>query len=186
MELTVDNQAELDQYLNKIKILTDYKQYDEALSLCEDLIAEHPKGWFGYREKAHVLDMKREGAESLACRRKVAELGSDEPGDYYHLAITCQSLGEYQECVSWADYGIMLCEQHNHYYYHPSCVFFKANALLALQRYEDALAQALTLDDGFKTWVNGKGIITKEDIIKSAEYALGQRKQKVWKFDDDS
>ena len=176
--------SEIEDSLSEIRALSKSKQFNDALAVCENLVSEHPKECFGYRAKADVLQLMGDHSEALVAREEVAKLGSEEPSDYYDLARLCFSMGRNEECIRWADRALLLSKKHDSDYYMQASHFFKANALLNINSFQEVLDICAFLEDGYGTFISGKGMVTKEDIVRSATEGKGRTQEKSWTFDD--
>ncbi len=158
--------------IKKIASLVKKDDYETALNCCDELIADAPQAWIAYREKADILESLKRYNEALVVRETLIDIGSDEPSDYYDLCRLSLKLGKNNEAIHWADECIKLSNIHNNFYYHDASVFYKANALLNLKRYQEAIDASNTLENGYGTYLSGIGMRTKEDILKEAGYSI--------------
>jgi tetratricopeptide (TPR) repeat protein len=172
--------------IKKIQALKSKGSYEEGIRLCNEFIEKHPEAWVGYREKADILCRQGKYQEAMIERQKLAELNSEEPADYYDLAILALILGDNKNCVKWADTCLSWSKIHEYTYYYQASNFHKAVALKNLGCFTDALEVCGSLDDGYGSFISGEGFVVKEDLIKICKTNLDSANAKVrsWNFDD--
>ncbi len=153
--------------IKEVQNLHKSGDYKKSLGLCNSFIRDYPKAWVGYRTKADILLDVKDYQEALITWEKLAEIGSDEPSDYYDLSRLCLSLGKNRECVDWAEKAIALCKQHKKFYYFQACHFYMTNALINLGLFSAALRCCNILDDGYSAHIRGVGVKNKEELLAS-------------------
>lgn len=173
----------------QIKIIQALKSkgnYEDGIKLCNEFLEKYPGAWIGYREKADILCRQGKYQEAIIERQKLAELNSEEPADYYDLAILALTLGDNKSCVKWADTCLSWSKIHEYTYYSQAANFHKAVALKNLGNFADALNICEGLDDGYGTFISGEGFVAKEDLIKICKANSDSTNTKVrsWNFDD--
>ncbi|MBI3560576.1 MAG: hypothetical protein HY080_02520 [Gammaproteobacteria bacterium] len=151
------------------------EKFDSALAVCEQLIHDLPESWSVYRRKADILEAMNERNQALTVREHLTKVGTEEPADFYDLTRLCVSLQRYKEAIKWAEKCISLCAIHDNFYYYNAAYFYKSFSELKLMRFGESIDTSAHLKDGYSTYINGYGVVTKEDIILEAKINIGKR-----------
>jgi tetratricopeptide (TPR) repeat protein len=145
--------------------------YDQALEICNDYIAEHPRERLGYKERSYIFERMKNWEAAIEDTTTLIRLGPEEPGDYFTRGRWKVMLDEYHSAIQDFTKAIAVDKAFNLIYYTDACLFFRAFCQLQIGEFEKAIADCSSLEDGFLLWI--KGLVTKEDIVSEAKRKLG-------------
>jgi tetratricopeptide (TPR) repeat protein len=148
-------------------VATKKKDYDKAFAICNAVIQAHPSPPDGLRKRAAIYAYKGDLDLAIGDMTKAIEQGPSEPGDHFFRGWWHLDKGDAARAVKDLTKALELGEERNFHYHDQSAHFFRAVALLRLQRYDEALADCQHVDDDFLIHIKS-GKITKTDIVREA------------------
>ncbi len=157
-------EEELQQILRKIDSSTQKGHYHDALAGCEFLIEDSSTKAAGLRERATVFEQMGEMQKSISDLRELIAMDMGEPADLHQLGILVLSFGSAREAVDLFSKTVEVGTKENFHYYTNSSYLHRAEAFLRLGDYAAAEADCAKLPDGYKTYMAGVGMRTKEQI----------------------
>lgn len=158
------------------------RKYPEALAICDWLIEDPATAVAGYRERATVKELMGDAEAAIADLSKVIESGTVEPADFHALGILLLKNGNTAAAVESFTRSINHGTQQDFNYYTNSSLLFRAEALLKLTDYENALKDASRLPENYEAHVAGQGMRSKEAIISEATLEIEKRSKSRFQF----
>ena len=174
------SEDELNEIQNSVYDLACKSRYEEAIEICDWLIAEASTEVAGYRERSGVKDQMDDLDGAILDLKAVTTRFDQEPSDFYTLGKLLLQSGATREAVLAFDKAVVLGEESGVHYYTNSSLLLRSDANLKLTQYAAALADALRLPPDYAAYVPGTGMRTKEEMAKAASEAL--QKQEKNKF----
>ena len=161
-----------DTELNKLLLVYQNSQFDDAEKLAVSLAERFPKHPFSWKVLGALLKQTGRISESLISMQKSVELAPQDAEAHYNLGFTLQMLGRLDEAEASCNQAIALkpdcAEAHNNL----------GNTLKELGRLEEAEAsytQAIALKPDFAEAPYNLGITLKElDRLEEAEASYTQ------------
>ncbi|NVD97748.1 M48 family metallopeptidase [Massilia sp. BJB1822] len=176
------SEAELEGVLRAAYAMASKGDYVAALDLCNWLVEESTTEIAGLRQRAAVLEHMNNIEAAIADLRVVTEKYPYEPADFHALGTLMLGFGDTSQAVAAFDKAIQLGREKKFAYYENSSSLFRAEALLKLNLYKEALEDARRLPPGYGTYIAGSGMRTKEQILKEATDALERIKKNRFKM----
>ena len=176
-KLRPSSEAKLNALLKSAYDLARKSQYDQALEICDWLIEEKTTEVAGYRERAAIKEHMDDLDGAIGDLKEVISRFDKEPADFHALGLLLLQSGATTEAIEAFGQAISLGEELENHYYTDSSYLFRAEARLKLNDPEEALVDVERLPDGYKAYVPGSGMRSKEDIATQANAALARRLQ---------
>lgn len=149
--------------------------YDEALAICNWLIEDESTEVAGYRERAAVKEHMADVAGATRDLQNVVSRFTHEPADFYALGILLLQSGATSEAIDAFGQAVEIGVTENNTYYTNASLLFRAEAFLKRADFDEAVADAARLPDGYRTHIPGSGMRSKEDISAEAAAAIGRK-----------
>lgn len=149
--------------------------YDEALAICNWLIEDESTEVAGYRERAAVKEHMADVAGATRDLQNVVSRFTHEPADLYALGILLLQSGATSEAIDAFGQAVEIGVTENNTYYTNASLLFRAEAFLKRADFDEAVADAARLPDGYRTHIPGSGMRSKEDISAEAAAAIGRK-----------
>jgi tetratricopeptide (TPR) repeat protein len=169
------SESELKAVLNSAYDLARQSRYDEALAVCDWLIQDKTTEVAGYRERAAIKEHMNNIEGAVTDLRIVISLQDTEPADFHTLGLLLLQNGDTVDAVAAFDRSIAIGTEEDSHYYTSSSLLFRADAHLKLTNFEEALADSENLPVGYKAYLPGTGMRSKEEIAAEANAALARR-----------
>lgn len=131
--------------LDAVRGLCADRNFDQALRLCAEFIAEHPDHPHGYHMRAVVRVIMGEPHLALADRDKVVSLCPSEPGAYVARADDHLRLGDFAA----AAHDLDRAEKFDSGHYWPMIPLLRAHCRARLGHVAEALADAERVPDDY-------------------------------------
>jgi tetratricopeptide (TPR) repeat protein len=167
------SEQELESILRTAYELILESRGDEALAVCNWLIAEQKTATAGYRQRAAVLEYMGNVPDAISDLEHVISRDSREPADFHALGILYFKSGEMARAEAAFTSSLALGKAARNTYYKNSCHIFRAEVRLTMRDFKEALVDAQILPDLYSTNLPGIGMRSKEQIIADAERELG-------------
>ncbi len=147
--------------LEAVRALCAERQFDQALRLCAEFIAEHPDHPHGYHMRALVRVIMGEPHLALADRDKVVSLCPKEPGAYVARADDHLRLGDFAA----AAHDLDRAEKFDNGHYWPMIPLLRAHCRARLGQVAEALADAERVPDDYLLHGFGGGLPTSKHAL---------------------
>lgn len=149
--------------------------YDEALAICNRLIEHESTELAGYRERAVVKEHMADVSGAALDLQYVVSRFPHEPADFYSLGVLLLQSGATSEAIDAFGQALKNGVAANNHYYTNASLLFRAEAFLKQADFDEAVADAAKLPDGYKTYIPGSGMRSKEEISSEAVAALDRK-----------
>jgi tetratricopeptide (TPR) repeat protein len=170
-----ESEDELDRAIGSSQALASAGKYEEALAVCSWLIEDADTKVAGLRQRAAVKQQMRDHDGAIADLRSAIALFPHEPGDFYLLGILLLQNGATVDAIHAFGAAIRADADAGSSYYTAGALLFRAEAYLKKCDYAQAIADVSGLRPGFKTYIPGTGMRSKEQIFDEATAALAQK-----------
>ena len=152
------------------------RDYDRALRLCNEIIAENPRLSDGFRERAFVHGHMGRMEDAIRDSTRAIELDQkehdfEEPADYFRRGYDHIAMGAYEEAIRDFSKVIDLCEKYSNRYYAEAAYQHRAYAHLQNGAYRKAIEDCHCFEYALPVHID-KGLITRQDILNEAEARL--------------
>ena len=162
------SEAELTSVLRTAYGYAEKGQYEEAFRICEWLMQDSSSFIAGLRERASVKSHMNDLDGAIEDLRHLISMNSDEPSDYHQLGMLLLQLGHAREAILYFSKAIELEEAADVRYYTNSSLLHRADAELRIGNWENAKLDCQRLPTGYKAYLYGKGMRTREQIESEA------------------
>jgi hypothetical protein len=170
------NEDELFKISRKAYELAMNNQYEEALIICEWLIAEPFSYIEGLRSRAEVFSRRGDNEQAILDWESILATGVEDPGDMFSVVMLYIKFERNIEAELVCDKGIKVSLETDNHFHLSSLRMLKAKALLRQFRAKEALVELEKVpDDGF-IYMYGRGVRTKADMIVQAHQIIEQRR----------
>lgn len=166
------SERELETLLKKAYGYAEKRQYEEALRICNWLIEEKSTLASGLRERAAVKEHMGAFEDAIKDLRDLISMNTDEPSDYHQLGVLLLVSGNIHEAIDYFSKAIELGERANFNYYTNSSLLHRAEAELRNGNWEKVNLDCQRLPAGYRVYLRGKGIRTREQIETEAKKGL--------------
>ena len=170
-----DSEEELDRVLQSSHSLAAHGKYAEALAICAWLMDDPQTEVAGLRQRAAVKQQMQDPDGAIQDLQGVIALFPHEPGDFYSLGILLLQNGATADAIHAFGGAIKADADAGSSYYTPGALLFRAEAFLKKCDYQEAIADVSNLHPGFKTYIPGSGVRSKEQILDEATSALAKK-----------
>lgn len=177
------SEEELDSMLDAAYALARDGDYTQALALCEWLMQDDMAAIPGHRQRAAILAHQGNIQAAISDLEHVVRAVPYEPADFHALGILQLQCGETSAAGESFRKAVLADAAASSNYYTNSSLLLSAEAQLRLANYAAALANAGPLPDGYKVYIPGTGMRTKEDVIGEASNALARKEKNRFKFE---
>ncbi|WP_416203153.1 hypothetical protein [Xanthomonas euvesicatoria] len=114
-----ETEGDLEEILQAAEKFKTTGDFQSALEVCQILLNEPATNLAGLRARADIYSDMREKELELADRESLANLGSEEPGDYYELGIGLWRSGRFPEAATAFSEAISLGNKEDFDYGNP-------------------------------------------------------------------
>lgn len=157
----------LDKRLEQAFQCSEKKNYSEALRLCSEVIVEYPNEPVGYRKRSHVYARMQQWKNAIEDLDHALSIDPQEPADYFTRGRLFLRVGDATRATEDLTKAIELGDYHGDHYYTEMARFFRAEALLRLHRYDEALSDCEHVRDDLQAYIY-PAVKSKADIVKEA------------------
>ncbi len=165
MKKIPETEGDLEEILQTAEKFKTTGDFQSALEVCQILLNEPATNLAGLRARADIYSDMREKELELADRESLANLGSEEPGDYYELGIGLWRSGRFPEAATAFSEAISLGNKEDFDYYTNSSRMHLVATLLKLKRYDEASRECLLIPDNYSSYLPS-GMMTKEQLME--------------------
>jgi tetratricopeptide (TPR) repeat protein len=151
------------------KIANQENDYDAAIAICNEVIAEDPSSPEGLNARARIHELSGNLEDAVEDITHVIQIDPNEPDYYFNRGRWHLGLGNLSEAVADETKAIDLGVEKDFHYYDECAYFFRAAAYLRLRRYEEALSDCERVEDDFIMYSTGLGKLTKENLVREVE-----------------
>jgi len=149
-------------------LATSQKNYDKALEMCNAVITANPELPDGLRKRAAIYAYMGDLQHAIADISEAIALEPSDASSYFFRGWWYLDNGQAEQAVMDLTTALKLGEEQNFHYHDQSARFFRASALLRLQRYEEALLDCQHVDDDFVIFTESAGKQSKKDLMRQA------------------
>ena len=174
-------EVELAAILKSAYDLASKHQYDKALDICNWIIEDPSSEIAGYRERAAIKQHMKDLDGAILDLESVISRFDREPGDFHSLGILLLQNGATVKAIDAFSRAIALGDEADFHYYTDSSLLFRADAHLKRTNFADALADVMRLPAGYKVYISGSGMRSKEQISAEASMALEKKSQQQFR-----
>ncbi|QYF94491.1 hypothetical protein KY495_04540 [Massilia sp. PAMC28688] len=160
--------GELDAVLDTAYAMACKGDYTKALALCDRLMQDDMAVIAAQRQRAAIFSHQGNIKAAIADLEQVVRAFPCEPADFHALGILQLQAGDAADAVENFRKAVRADAAADSSYYTNSSLMFSAAAQLMLGNFSAAIAGAARLPDGYKVYIPGTGIRTKEDVISKA------------------
>ena len=137
-------------------------RYDDALALCDKIIASWPHAYVGHHRKGQVLARMGEHDLALKCKTRVVDLQPDEAFAYFGRARQLMEMARFREAVADLDEA----ERRDDGYFGPVIPLLRAECQLELGNLDACEADCAKVpDDVAYPMFMGRGETSKHDVL---------------------
>jgi tetratricopeptide (TPR) repeat protein len=173
--MTRSSDREIEAIQRKALSAAEAKRFDEALELCEGLIAVPASRIAGLRQRAGVRELQGRLTDAISDLKAVLLETDDEPADHHALGLIQLEIGQTRDAVQSFTRCLELGGTSGFNYYSNSCLFFRAIAHMKINELESALSDCSQLPPGYSTHVIGEGMMSREEILDQIKRRRGNR-----------
>lgn len=173
------SEEDLDSIVRNAYGLACKRKYHDALAICNWLIEEKTTKVAGYRQRAAVKEHMADINGAIQDLQYVLSCFDKEPADFHALGILLLQNGETQEAIKVFGKAIDIGESTDNHYYTNSSLLFRSEAYLKRTDFNEAISDTLRLPEGYKTYISGSGMRSKEEIYSEALAALNRKKAAI-------
>jgi tetratricopeptide (TPR) repeat protein len=149
--------------LAKARELAKQDDFESALLMCNQLLADDPGDHEAIRVKTSVLEKLNRSDEAVASLATLAQ-DSGEPADYFNLAMARLKRKEFCDGIAALESLLAISAQEQFDYYVSSAKFLRAFALIEIGRNAEASTDIQTLESDMRLWIPGHGLVTIEQL----------------------
>jgi tetratricopeptide (TPR) repeat protein len=148
------------------QVAAEAGRFEEALQICDRLIAVPSMKGAGLRQRASVRELQQMPDLAIADLQELLKKPPLEPGDLHAIALLQLEVGQTRQAIMSLDQCIEAGVANNSTYYDNSARFFRAVANMKLGELDAASNDCSALPSGYSTHVIGEGMVSREDILK--------------------
>ena len=153
----------LDSLISRAEKLARAGDKQGALSLANQLVAQHPDEMKVWSLRAYLHGRERDYAGAIADLSTAIRINPMEPSLFCNRGQDHLSLGDYEATLIDCGKGLDLCDHYDNDYYRESLMCIRAEAFIGLGRRDEALADLAGVRDGLKFWTNR--LRTKKEMV---------------------
>jgi len=150
---------------------TEIRNYEYALKLCEEVLHDHPFLADALRTRARIFAYMGDLSPAIDDMSTVINQNTREPDDYFSRGRWYLDCGEPVKALDDFTKVIDLGAASNFHYYDESAHFFRAAALLQLDRFAEALSDCKAVRDDFLVYTKS-GQLSKSEIMMKVTAGL--------------
>jgi len=158
----------INKKIEDIARLRKEEKYEEALQVCNEMIAEDNECYAAYSKRSHILHGLGKYSEALRDLGRLIELRPDGPTAYLQRAEWYLEQGDDKLAMDDLDFVIRTGEP----YFIDTAYFYRAVACLNLGHKAEAIDACLKLPDDFKYQIEtprwGGRLLSRDDIYRMA------------------
>lgn len=154
--------------LEQVKKLIDARQYREAGTILDMIIAEEPNEPLAWRERAFLRHRVKHFEEALSDIEMAIFLDVQEPSFHFTRARWLIDGLRFAEAIEELNTCLDLELSLNHTYYVEACYFFRAIACIYLGLYDECLEDCARVREGDYHFWSLNRLYTKAELIDCA------------------
>jgi tetratricopeptide (TPR) repeat protein len=162
----------LSKKLEQVVKLARSDRYDDARSLCDELIAQYQSDSEPYAKLAYVNAREGRYPDAVTCISQAIERSPGEPEYFYSRGRYHLAIGQTEDALRDFEEVIHLEGRHQSSYYLEPAWFYKAESLARIGNFDEALRALESVSNGFSAWDGG--LITKGEVEQRCLSALGK------------
>lgn len=174
-----------DELASILRTAYDYAckgHYEKAIELCDWLICEPSTEIAGRRKRAAVKSHMGDIEGAILDLKFVLDTVRLEPADFHALGILLLKSGATAEAIESFSEAVKAGIVAKNDYYTDSSLLFGAEAKLKVCDYEGAAKDISDVADGFRAYIPGTGMRSKEDILAEARAAIERKSKFKFQF----
>lgn len=158
----------IDGKLERAFQCSEKKDYPAAVKLCSEAISENPDDPIGYRKRSHIYARMGKWENALQDLDRVISLQCEEPADYFSRGRLRLRVANFEQAIKDFTKAIDLSEAYRDDYYIEMSRFFRAEALVRIGSYHDALTDCEHVRDEIRAYIYPR-LKSKIDIVNEAK-----------------
>jgi tetratricopeptide (TPR) repeat protein len=165
VHVTVEEYMDLDlhQAISKAEEEAGSGHIDEALSIANGLVLQHPGEIRSWSLRAHLQALKGEVDAAVSDLSNAIIINPAEPALFFDRGRQRMRRADVAGAVEDFSKALELCDFHNNDYYRETLLFMRAEALAMLGRTREALADLGHVRDDFRIYTTK--LRSKDDIV---------------------
>jgi tetratricopeptide (TPR) repeat protein len=156
-------QPTLDKLISEAKDLANSGERQEALSLANELIEHYPREARVWSLRAYIYGLTANYEAVFADLSHAIKINPMEPDFFFHRGRYGLITGQNQAAFDDLTKGIELCDYYKNEYYRETLLFMRAEALVHLNRKDEALSDLALVRDDFTIWTSR--LRTKAELV---------------------
>ena len=158
------------------------RNYEKATELCDCLIQDPATEIAGHRQRAAVRTHMGDIEGAIIDLEHVLETDRLEPADFHALGMLLLENGSTSEAIERFGDAVKIGEAAKNHYYTNSSLLFGAEAKLKVCDFDGAIRDVSRVPDGYRAYLSGTGMRSKEDIVDQAKAAIERKAQSKFQF----
>jgi tetratricopeptide (TPR) repeat protein len=171
------SEFELNLILKKAYDYAQRSDYETALSICNWLIQDTSTKIAGYRKRAAIHEHMGDVKKAISDLKHVISKYKEEPADYYGLGLLQLKHGCLEDAIDSFSGAIESGNKANNDYYKYGSYLFRAETYLKIKEYNKAISDCNKLPAGYKTYISGVGMRSKEEIIDESIHLISKKRK---------
>lgn len=156
--------SDLDGLVSKAKELEQSGDVEGAISLANELVAQHPDEIKAWSLRGYLYALNHEYEKAAADLTRVIEINAADPYHFYSRGRYRFALGQNESALDDFTEALGVCDRYKNDDYREELYFWRAEVLLRLGKKRGALADlAHVRDSGFTSWTYK--LRTKADLL---------------------
>ena len=144
------------------RLMTE-RRYEDALALCDKIIANWPHAYIGHHRKGQILSRMGERDLALKCKTRVVDLEPNEAFAYFGRARQLMEMGRFREAVADLDEA----ERRDDGYFGPVIPLLRAECRLELGNLDECEADCAKVpDDVAYPMFMGRGETSRRNVLE--------------------
>lgn len=167
--MTMDINNQLETALS----LAERQQYEEAISLCCEVISHDDSCYKAYNSRAKIYAQMRNWAKALNDIDTVIKLKPNEPAYYFSRARWLINTENFEDAISDLTKSIQLEKELDDEYYLESAYFFRAFSYCQFGKDTQAIEDLKFVRNDFSVYLLGK-VHSKQELTKACKIKAGK------------
>lgn len=154
--------------IKKLDGLIKNRNYDEALNLCDLLLAESNGNEYRdiVRKRSHIHSLLGDYRQAIDARLELINQ-SQEEADVFFASLYLIREGRFKDAYRTVNMGVAALPN-THTPYTDELIFLRAYILVKLELYQEATEACDHIKDGMKMWVSNFNMPTSKDELRKA------------------
>ncbi|QYU67773.1 hypothetical protein J4558_23270 [Leptolyngbya sp. 15MV] len=154
------------EFLEIYQDLIESKNFDSALTICEQFISDNPESFEGYRKRAYLYSRSNEFENAISDISEAIRLNPMNSTYYFFRGWWKIESGDFVGGETDVTVAIDLDRDSN--LLSDTAYFFRSLARVELGRNEDAIADLRNVESDFMIHLKRFGKISREELLKRA------------------